>query len=129
MVKNVFDHINNIQKIKGEYLGDNHWSTWLVMKVLSMNKDNIELIDILQKNFRVGTYIPNKVMYNCLREVINTPRYFNPYIKNQNKKIYQEDELEIIARLYEVSQREAKEIIDDMDKDELETIKQQYATK
>lgn len=126
MVKNVFDHINNIQKVKGEYLGDEHYNIFMINKVLSMNKDNIEIIDILQKNFRTGTYIPNEVMYKCLREIIEPPTRFHPYIKNQNKKTYDEGELEIITKLYEVSQREAKEIIDDMDKDELEIIKQQY---
>lgn len=122
----LWDHLNNITINKDNYLGDEAWNPWLINKFISMNQDYCEIADILQKNIRIGTYISNELQYRVYRDIVPMKKVYLKYIKNQNKKTYQDDELDIISKMYECSHREAKEIIDDMSKEELTGLKQQY---
>ncbi len=122
----LWDHLNNITSDKKEYLGDEGWNIWMINRFISMDQDYCEIVDVLQKNLRMGTLISNELQYKIYRELIPKQKKYFKYIKNQNKKVYLDDDLEVISKVYECGYREAKEIIDEMSEEELNNLKQQY---
>lgn len=122
----LWDHLNNITSDKKEYLGDEGWNIWMINRFISMDQDYCEIVDVLQKNLRMGTLISNELQYKIYRELIPKQKKYFKYIKNQNKKVYLDDDLEVISKVYECGHREAKEIIDEMSEEELNNLKQQY---
>ena len=70
MAITIFDHLNNITYIKGSYLGDEGWNTWMINRYLSMDQDYIELVNAVQKNFRVNSHIPNHIIYEAYKNII-----------------------------------------------------------
>ena len=62
-----------------------------------------------------------KVLFRALKGF----KFHLKYIKSTNKKDYNLEDIESVQQYFEVSKKEAKEYIDMLPKDELETIKQQ----
>ena len=64
---NIFDHLKNITTTKGEYLGDEGWSNWMINRYLSMDQDYVEVVNIVQKN----TFImKGEHLYNLYKDLI-----------------------------------------------------------
>lgn len=100
-----------------------NFNNWMCNKVLSMNPDFIEAVNIVQKN---TWQMKAEYLYNLYKDLIPKQYYqFHKYIKNSNKKDYKPEEVEAVASYYEVSKREAKEYIDMLPADELSTITKQ----
>ena len=118
----IFDHIKNITTIKGKYLGDEGWNNWMINRFLSMDQDYCEVVNIVQKN---TWQMKGEYLYNLYRDLIPQQYKYLKYIKAKNKKEHKADQVEAVATYYEISKHEAKEYIDMLPKDELETIKQQ----
>ena len=53
-----------------------------------------------------------KHLYELYRDLIPNKYIFLKYIKAQNKKSYNEEEIDVYKKYYEISEREAKEYID-----------------
>ena len=119
---NIFDHLKNITPTKGEYLGDEGWNNWMINRYLSMDQDYVEVVNIVQKN---TWQMKGKYLYNLYRDLIPQQYKFLKYIKSSKKLDYKEDDIDAVQAYFEVSKSEAKEYIDMLPKDELETIKQQ----
>ena len=99
------------------------FNNYMANKVLSMNENFIELVNIVQKN---TWQMEHKHLYNLYKEFIPKQYYvFSKYIKNENKSEHKIEDIEAVSAYYDVSKKEAKEYIDMLPKDELETIKQQ----
>jgi hypothetical protein len=64
-------------------------------------------------------------LYNLYKDLLPKQYIHLKYIKAIDKKEYNQEEVDTVSTYYNVSKREAKEYIDLIDKDELETIKQQ----
>jgi len=119
---NIFDHIKNITVTKGSYLGDEGWNNWMINRWLSMDQEYCEVVNIIQKNTWA---MKGEHLYNLYKDLLPKQYMQLKYIKAINKKEYKQEEIDVVAIYYNVSKREAKEYIDIIDKEELETIKQQ----
>ena len=118
----LFDHIKNITTNKGPYLGDEGWNNWMVNRFLSMDQDYVEVVNVVQKN---TWQMKGEYLYNLYKDLIPKQYKFLKYIKPTNKIDYKQDEVDAVASYFEVSKKQAKEYINMLPKDELETIKQQ----
>ena len=118
----VWDHIKNITTKKGPYLGDEGWSNWLINKILSMDPNYCELVDIIQKNTWA---MSGENLYRVYRDLIPKQYVSLKYIKNTNKKEHKPEDVEDVSSYYNVSKKRAKEYIELLSEDELKEIKQQ----
>lgn len=123
---NIFDHIKNITTGKGEYLGDEGWNNWMINRYLSMDQDYVEVVNIVQKN---TWQMKGEYLYNLYKDLIPQQYKFLRYIKPQNKREYKQEDVDAVQAYFEVSRSEAKEYIDMLPKEELESIKQQILGK
>jgi len=115
----IFDHIKNITTNKGEYLGDEGWSNWMINRYLSMDPDYCEVVSIIQRN----TFImKGEHLYNLYKDLIPKQYIYLKYIKANNKKEYKVEQVEAIGKYFEVSKKEAKEYISMLSKIEIEQI-------
>jgi hypothetical protein len=115
----IWDHIKNITVQKGEYLGDEGFNNWMCNRILSMNRDYCEVVNYIQKN---TWQIKGEYLYNLYKDIIPTQYVYSKYIKAQNKKEYKEDILEAVQLYFEVSKREAKEYIEMLPENELNSV-------
>ena len=123
---NIFDHIKNITTSKDEYLGDEGWNNWMINRYLSMDQDYVEVVNIVQKN---TWQMKGEYLYNLYKDLIPQQYKFLRYIKAQNKREYKQEDIDAVQAYFEVSKSEAKEYIDMLPKEELESIKQQILGK
>lgn len=119
---NIFDHLKNITTTKGPYLGDEGWNNWMINRYLSMDPSYCEVVNIVQKN---TWQMKGEYLYNLYKDLIPKQYIFLKYIKASKKVDYKQDEVDAVASYFEVSKKQAKEYINMLPKDELETIKQQ----
>ena len=116
---NIFDHIKNITTQKGPYLGDEGWSNYMINRYLSMDQDYCEVINAVQKN---TWQMKGEHLYNLYKDLIPKQYIFLKYIKVQNKKEYDQNEIDALVKYFEISKKEAKEYIDMLSKKEIENI-------
>jgi len=120
MAITIFDHLKNITIQKGNFLGEENWSNWMINRFLSMDPDYCEVVNFVQKNTFQMT---PEHLYNLYRDLIPKRYIFLKYIKNQSKKEYPEEDILSISSYFEISQREAKDYYNLLSKDEIENIK------
>lgn len=123
----IFDTVKRIMttKDKWEDIPETErivWSNYMCNKVLSMNEDYIELVNIVSKN---TWQMKPKHLYNLYKDAIPKGYIYSAYIKSNNKKTYDLKEVESIADYYKISTRTAKEYIDVLPRNEVERITQQ----
>jgi hypothetical protein len=83
------------------------WNTYMICRYVSMNMDYIDIANYVQKINPQS----KKEIYTIYREMIPKKKVFLKYVKNENKKNYQEL-AEYIAEYLECSLGEADEYID-----------------
>lgn len=120
----IFDTIKRIQTTKDEWnlIPEEErkaFNNWMCNKVLSMNENYIEVVNIIQKNTWM---MKGEHLYALYKDLIPTGYKYSKYIKAQNKKEYKIEEVEAVSSYFEVSNREAKEYINLLPKEELELI-------
>lgn len=118
----IFDHLKNITTQKGEFLGEEGWNNWMVNRYLSMDQDYCEVVNLVQKN---TWRIKPEHLYNLYKDIIPQQYIYLKYIKAKKKVDYKKDEIEAIKQYFEVSEREAKEYINMLPKNELKEIMSQ----
>jgi hypothetical protein len=116
---NIFDHIKNITTTKGPYLGDEGWNNWMINRYLSMDPEYCEVVNLVQKN---TWQMKGEYLYNLYKDLIPQQYKFLKYIKASKKSDYKLDEVEAVQSYFEVSKKQAKEYIEMLSKDELESI-------
>ena len=119
---NIFDHIKNITTTKGPYLGDEGWNNWMINRYLSMDPEYCEVVNLVQKN---TWQMKGEYLYNLYKDLIPQQYKFLKYIKASKKTDYKKDDVDAVKQYFEISEKQAKEYIDMLPSDELETIKQQ----
>ena len=116
---NIFDHIKNITTNKGPYLGDEGWNNWMINRYLSMDPDYCEVVNYVQKN---TWQMKGEYLYNLYKDLIPQQYKFLKYIKASKKSDYDKDEIDAVKQYFEVSEKQAKEYISMLPKEELEHI-------
>jgi hypothetical protein len=116
---NIFDHIKNITTTKGPYLGDEGWNNWMINRYLSMDPEYCEVVNLVQKN---TWQMKGEYLYNLYKDLIPQQYKFLKYIKASKKSDYKLDEVEAVQSYFEISKKQAKEYIEMLSKDELESI-------
>ena len=119
---NIFDHIKNITITKGPYLGDEGWNNWMINRYLSMDPEYCEVVNLVQKN---TWQMKGEYLYNLYKDLIPQQYKFLKYIKASKKSDYKKDDIDAVKQYFEISEKQAKEYIEMLPADELETIKQQ----
>jgi hypothetical protein len=122
----IWDHLKNITTVKGEYLGDEGWSNWMINRFLSMDRDYCEVVDFIQKN---TWQMKGEHLYALYKDLIPKQYVYLKYMKSNTKKEYNSDEIEAIKQYFEVSEKAAKEYISMLPKEEIELIKSQVKGK
>jgi len=116
---NIFDHIKNITTNKGPYLGDEGWNNWMINRYLSMDPDYCEVVNLVQKN---TWQMKGEYLYNLYKDLIPKQYKFLKYIKASKKVDYSKDDIDAVKQYFEISEKQAKEYIDMLPKEELEDI-------
>ena len=124
---NIFDTIKRITLTKDDWKNipeeeKNNFNNWMCNRILSMDQDYCEVVNIVQKN---TWQMKGEYLYNLYKDLIPKQYKFLKYIKPTKKIEYNQDEVDAVASYFEVSKKQAKEYISMLPKDELETIKQQ----
>jgi hypothetical protein len=110
--QNLFDWLNEITVFKTppERIPEESWEKWnsyMIHRYLSMNIGYIDIVNYVQK-----TNPQNKQqIYSIYREMIPKKKLWLKYIKNENKKNYQEVS-EYVAEYFSCSLGEADHYID-----------------
>lgn len=124
---NIFDTIKRITLTKDDWKNipeeeKNNFNNWMCNRILSMDQDYCEVVNIVQKN---TWQMKGEYLYNLYKDLIPKQYKFLKYIKPTKKVEYNQEEVDAVSTYFEVSKKQAKEYISMLPKDELETIKQQ----
>lgn len=100
----------------------NSINNWILNKFISMKLEFVELVNFIQKN---TWQMPTKYLYNIYLDIIPKRYTYIKYIKAKNSDKYKDEDIKIIANYYQISKREALEYLQELPKEEFESIKNQ----
>jgi len=124
MAATIFNIIKRITTTKDNWCDipeeeKNTFNNWMCNRILSMDPDYCEVVNVVQKN----TFImKGEHLYNLYKDLIPKQYKYLKYIKAKNKKEYKVEQVEAISQYFEISKKEAKEYIDMLSKEEIEYI-------
>ena len=84
------------------------YNIYMVNRWLSMNSDVTEIINFIQKYYSLD----KKIHYKMLSDILPKQKLFTKYVKGKKVDKYNTELVNIIAKHYEVSRKEAKLRID-----------------
>ena len=124
----IFDWLNQItynKKDWNDFSEEDYksFSTFIINRFLSMNKEWIEIVNMLQQ-YTIG--MKNRDVYMLYKNLIPREKKFLKYIKGKKDKKYNKELVEMMCRYFEVGSKEVREYISLMDKEELKTILKLY---
>lgn len=128
---NIFDTVKRIMtsKDKWEDIPEDERGTfnnWMCNKVISMNPDYCEVVNMVQKNTWI---LKSEYLYKLYCDLLPKGFVFSKYIKSTKKKDYKMEEVKALSIYYDISTNDAKEYIDILPKEEVERITQQINMK
>ena len=94
-----------------------NWNSYMIHRWVSQNPNYIDIVNYVQKMNPQG----KKEIYSVYRELIPRKKQWNKYIKNENKKNYQ-DLSEYLIKYYQCSVKETYNYIDILGKDGVRSI-------
>ena len=100
------------------------FSTFIVNRWLSMNKDFLEIVNFFQK-YSIGLLEP-KDTYKWYCDVLPKGKRFNRYIKGKKQVKYDTELVEMVCKYFEISKKECIEYIELMDKEQLKSLLELY---
>lgn len=115
----IFDHLKNITTQKGEYLGDEGWSNWMINRYLSMDQDYVEVVNEIQRN---TWQMSGEHLYNVYKDILPKAYKYLKYVKRAKKKDYDEEQIDALRIYFEISKKKAQEYHDQMTKEEIKDI-------
>lgn len=128
-VKGLFDHLNHIrEKQDPKYfvnLSDadrKSWSNYMICRLLSMQPENIELINEIQKY----QHLPPEYFYQLCITVVPLGRAYYPYIKSKKESEYTKELIDIMRRHFSESKRNVLEYLGLLSKKEIRSIVEMY---
>jgi len=92
------------------------WSTFMVNRVLSMNPDNIDFIDLVQRYY----HIPEQNIHELYRTLLPKDARFYPYTKSTGTL---SKDIKLITEHYCLSKRDARVYIDILSSNQLEELR------
>lgn len=92
----------------------NSYNSFMVNKTLSMDKNNIDTINMIQEYGRTTSIIPVKNLYQMYINILPERKMYPKYIKRSADK-YNKDLLKILADHYQISTDNAKEYVSRLD--------------
>jgi hypothetical protein len=84
-----------------------------------MDPDYCEVVNLVQKN---TWQMKGEYLYNLYKDLIPQQYKFLKYIKASKKSDYNKDDVDAVKQYFEVSEKQAKEYIGMLSKEELESI-------
>jgi len=131
--KNLFTHLNAITTQQDlsywDKLTDTEKKTfqpYMVNRFLSMHKPWIEWVNFLQK-YTIGLLSP-KNTFKLYMEIIPRGKKWLKYVKGKKSNKYPSWLIELIAKHFETSTKDAEDYLNVIGKDELKNILQMYGT-
>ena len=127
--KTLFQHLSGIKEKKDSWeslsvMDRKSFEPFMVNRFLSMNMGLLELVNELQ-TYTIGQLAPKDV-YKLYLEVLPKKKSFDKYIKAKGSDKYNDKVLDYLSRYYEVSQREVKDYLEILSKDEVIEIIQKF---
>lgn len=128
---NIFDTVKRIMtsKDKWEDISEEEklaFSNWMCNKVISMNPDYCEVVDMVQKNTWI---LKPEYLYKLYCDLLPKGFVFSKYIKSTKKKDHKLEEVKAVSIYYDISTNDAREYIDVLPKEEVERITHQINMK
>lgn len=115
--KTLFDHLKAVTQFQDpEYFkkltdGDKKtWSTYMIIRYLSMNPDWVEIISDVEA-LTVGPQLEPERVYQILISIIPPSSIYLQYIKGKTEGKFEEELITIFARFYGISRKEATEYL------------------
>jgi hypothetical protein len=116
--KTLFDHINVITQTQDpKYFSKitdadkKTWSTYMILRFLSMNYDWVELVAELDP-ITTGIQLRPDMVYRLLIDILPKGRVFLKYMKSENDVMYNKTVIELLVKYYEISKKQAMEYLD-----------------
>ena len=100
------------------------FSTFIVNRWLSMDKDFLEIVNFFQK-YSIGT-LESREVYKWYCDMLPKGKRFNKYIKGKKDKKYNAELIDILVTHFECSKSQVKDYLDLIAKDELIEILEKY---
>jgi hypothetical protein len=132
--KGLFDHLNEIfAGRRAEYfslLTDTEkktWSNFMIHRFLSMNPDYVDLVNEVQKYSKM----PAEMVYRTYCDLFNQmgvrrAKQFNTYVKSNRDKRYENAVIELIAKYFECSTKEALEYSEILSENQVKELCKNY---
>src|ERR1700749_2909007 len=95
---------------------DKAWNTFMINRVLSMNRNYIELIDTIQRFYN----IPNENIHQMYLEFIPNDPTYHKYIKPEDSST---KDLNLLKLHFGLSKRDARDYLKMMNEQEIETLR------
>lgn len=127
--KTLFQHLSGIKEQKASWeslsvMDRKSFEPYMVNRFLSMNMGLLELVNELQK-YTIGQLSPRDV-YKLYLDVLPKKKSFDKYIKAKGGDKYNDKVLSYLTRYFEVSEREVKDYLEILSKDEVIEIIQKF---
>ena len=127
--KTLFQHLSGLKESKTPWdslsvMDKKTFEPFMVNRFLSMNIGLLELVNELQK-FTIGQLSPRDV-YKMYLDFLPKRRSFDKYIKGKKDDKYNSNVLEYLAKYYQVSQREVRDYLEILSKDDITEILLKY---
>jgi len=127
--KTLFEHLSGIKEKKTPWeslsvMDKKSFEPFMVNRFLSMNMEFLELVNELQM-YTIGQLSPRDV-YKLYLDVLPKKRSFDKYIKAKGSDKYNDKVLEYLSRYFEVSEREVKDYLEILSKDEVIQVIQKF---
>ena len=127
--KTLFQHLSGIKEKKASWeslsvMDKKSFEPYMVNRFLSMNMGLLELVNELQQ-YTIGQLSPKDV-YKLYLDVLPKKKSFDKYIKAKGGDKYNDKVLSYLTRYFEVSEREVKDYLEILSKDEVIEIIQKF---
>ena len=127
--KTLFQHLSGLKESKTSWdslsvMDKKTFEPFMVNRFLSMNMGLLELVNELQK-FTIGQLSPRDV-YKMYLDFLPKKRSFDKYIKGKKDDKYNSNVLGYLAKYYSVSQREVRDYLEILSKDDITEILLKY---
>ena len=127
--KTLFEHLSGIKEKKTPWeslsvMDRKSFEPFMVNRFLSMNMGLLELVNELQK-YTIGQLSPKDV-YKLYLDVLPKKKSFDKYIKGKGSDKYNDKVLGYLSQYFEVSEREVKDYLEILSKDDVIEIIQKF---
>lgn len=98
------------------------FNKYMINRFISMDQDYCEVVNVVQKNM---WQMDNAHIYRLYKNILPKRQVFLKYMKPTKVK-YDPEAIELIKEYFETGNKEAKEYLDILSKEEIQSIFEQY---